>query len=221
MSTGTYPFLSASVIRSRIAPSAGSAPASDAERDDQPDAGDEVPPGQHEERQQPAGRIAVCTISQAAAEAETAADDRDEQRLGQHQRQDAAVRRSPASSARASSLVRSRTACAMVLPATSRIVKNTAPRMRDHDRPDVADLLGEAVDEPLLGGRLGLGRGVGEHLVERRRHLAATATASAILTTYQPTEPVADVPRLVEVVVAEEEVASCRRPGRRRRCRRG
>ena len=53
----------------------------------------------------------------------------------------------------ASSLVRSRIDCAMVLPVTSRIVKSTAPAIAHHDAADVADLLGEAGDEGLLGRR--------------------------------------------------------------------
>ena len=93
----------------------------------------------------------------------------------------------------------------MVLPATSRIVKNTALRMADHDRADVAGLLGEAFDEGLLGLGLRFRRRVREDRVDALgdvfgvlrivdadvvpAHLSLSAAA-----------------HLVEVVVAEEEV---------------
>ena len=84
---------------------------------------------QHEDRQQPAGRIAAAGRTARRDQAERPADQRDEQRFGEHERQDRAVARSPASSAPPSSLVRSRTDCAIVLAATSRIMNSTTDRI--------------------------------------------------------------------------------------------
>ena len=68
------------------------------------------------------------TIS-SRAPAPAAAEQAQQHRFGQHQAERLAVARSPVSSASPISGMRSRTDCAMVLPVTSRMVKNTAPRM--------------------------------------------------------------------------------------------
>ena len=65
------------------------------------------------------------------------------------------------------SLMRSRIDWPIVFAVTSSIVKNTARGDRRQQRADVAHLVGEALDERLLGRGLGLGRGVREHRVDR------------------------------------------------------
>ena len=104
----------------------------------------------------------------------------------------------------ASSPIRSRTDCAMVLPATSRMVKKTTATMAIRIAADVADLLGEALHEGPLGLGLGLGRRVGELGVDRRGDLGRP------LGVVDPHDVPADdalAPGagLVEVVVVEEE----------------
>ena len=55
----------------------------------------------------------------------------------------------------------------MVFPAIVRMTKKTMATIAIRMRAGIADLLGEALHERLLGGRLGLGRRVGEHRVDR------------------------------------------------------
>ena len=108
----------------------------------------------------------------------------------------------------ASSLVRSRIACAMVLADTSRIVNSTAPAMAIMMLPMSPICLAKPDDERLLGRGLGLVRRVREHCVELLRdrlglsrilqldHVPADLIVAVVL-----------VPdRLVHVVVVEEEL---------------
>ena len=66
--------------------------------------------------------------------------------------------------------VRSRTAWDMVLPVTSRMVKNTAPENGRDDQGDVADLAGPALEEGAFRLRFGFGVGVFKFLVHQFRH---------------------------------------------------
>ena len=102
--------------------------------------------------------------------------------------------------------MRSRTDCAMVLPATSRMVKNTALTIAITIDADVADLLGEALGERTLRFGLGLIGRVGEFGVDLRgdpRGLVGIGNAHGV-----PADlPLVELPRLLEVIVAEKELA--------------
>ena len=121
---------SASVMRRRIAPPPASRPRAGPSATIRPTPSTTSRGGQHEDRQHAAGRIAALHEQPRDAEAQRAADERDEQRLGEHQRQDRAAGEARASCSTASSLVRSRTDCAIVLAATSPNMKSTAERDR-------------------------------------------------------------------------------------------
>ena len=171
-----YAFRSASVILSRIAagrrqdagercrPATISATPSTMSRGGSVNAGSMPPVGSP-----------PCTMSQARNRPEPAADEGDEQRLGQHQREHRRVRE-------AEGLEHGQLAGALAHRLRHGVADDEQDGEEhrrqdgDHDRADVADLLGEALDEPLLGGRLGLGLRVGEH--RRRRSWPAPATAA-------------------------------------------
>ena len=113
-------------------------------QDHEADANQDVAARQHEHRSEQAARriAAAATKSHAASEAERAATDRDAQRFGEHERRRiAGLVRTRASSAPPSSLVRSRTDCAMVLAGDeAEHGEEHRDAIGDHDRADVADL---------------------------------------------------------------------------------
>ncbi len=138
------------------------------QQDHQADAEHDVAGRQHEDRQHPAGRDRRpgrrARRRSRPSPPPTRAMKSDSARTSTRIRPP----EKPSVLSTASSLVRSRTDCAIVLAAMSSMVKSTADEDGDHDRADVADLLREALDESLFGRGLGLGRRVREHLVERR-----------------------------------------------------
>ena len=76
-----------------------------------------------------------------------------------------------------------------------------------HDQADVADLLGEPLDERLLGVGLRLGRRVGEHRVDLLRDLAGLLRVGDL--DHVPADLVREAAvahRLVQVVPVEEEL---------------
>ena len=124
------------------------------------------------------------------------------------------VRRSPSLKPSAfstpSSLVRSRTACAIVVPVTRRIVKNTMLTMAMNDGADVADLARPGLKEGLRRRSL---RFVRTNWQIGCRDRAATSRAAAGCVTrmmYQPTVSRVLARRLVQVLVVEEHLRAIR-----------
>src|SRR6185437_6710185 len=96
------------------------------------------PHRQHRDRAEPRADDAHRKVREA--ESRRSSEREQQHRLGEHQREHAAVREADGLRI-ASSGMRSRTACAMVLPVSSTRVKNTAPMMEPTMRPMSANWL--------------------------------------------------------------------------------
>ena len=103
------------------------------------------------------------------------------------------------------SLVRSRTDCAIVLAATSIIVKSTATRIAIMMAPMSPTCLAKPSTKPFSVVVLVSAEELA-NMLSNFAPICCACEASAILTMYQPTSAVAPRPVLVEVVVAEEEL---------------
>ena len=116
----------------------------------------------------------------------------------------------------ASSGMRSRTACAMVLPVSSSRVKNTAPMIAVTIRPMSANCLSEGLVERLLGLRLGFAVGVLRDRIDGLGH--ARGVVHVVQLDHVPADLAVDVlVGFVEVLPVEQQLvllalASCRRP---------
>ena len=158
--------LNASVIFSRIAATAGMTPASTPINTISPMPITISRGGSTKIGSMPLVGSPSCTIEPRDAEAEQPARERNEQRFGKDERQNRRARK-------AQRLQHGKLARALANRLRHRARRDQAEheqhrrRDRDHDAADVADLLREPFDEPLLGRRLRLGRRIREHLVER------------------------------------------------------
>ena len=114
----------------------------------------------------------------------------------------------------ASSGIRSRTDCIIVLPVTNSSANITAADDGVDEKPDVADLRDLRAEPILLALRLRLGRRVGEQRVDLLRDLGGPARV-VDLHEVQSHGAVGGLARLVEVVVVDPELARRHSAGRR------
>ena len=105
----------------------------------------------------------------------------------------------------ASSLVRSRTACAMVLPTTSRMVKSTATRIAIMIEPMSPICLAKPSMKP-FSVVVFVSACELANMSSKVWAIFSDCDGSLILTMYQPTSPSPCGAVLVQVVVAEEEL---------------
>ncbi len=161
--------------------------------------------GQIEQRQQAAGwACAAGDDSRASAKAKDPPITAEQARFGKHQRDDLPSVK-PMALSTPNSPVRSRTACAMVLPVTSRMVKNTAPKIAATMKAMLPIWLAQPWMNAPSGSVFVSGGGILKfrvHQLGHFRRLRGVFDADGVPADL-PFAPV--LPRFVEIIVAEKQ----------------